>query len=70
MSRFGGEVIYSNQFDVGEMFDATEAVEKVGDDFIAYVMTGWGGGVKCSRATEADAKAELPHLVKKLYGDY
>lgn len=69
MSRFGGEVVYTQQRDVGAMFDATQAVEKVDGKYIAYVMTGWGGGVKCTKDTETEAIAELPRLFTRMYGD-
>jgi len=62
------EVEWSERRDDGGMFDATVGVARSGDRFVAFVMDGWGGGVRCTRDTEEAAKGEIDRLWKRLYG--
>lgn len=61
-------VVWSEKRDDGGMFDAEVGVAVSGDRFVAYVMDGWGGGVRCTRTTEESARAEIDRLWQKLYG--
>lgn len=61
-------LVWKRRRDDGGMFKATVGVARRDDRFVAFVMSGWGGGVSCTRDTREAAEAEIDRLWERLYG--